>query len=168
MNLNQKSWHAKIYLYTYQSLPNNLCIYFWGLLLAILLTIILGPLSIPGYFFTKKDSYKHLLNSFVISVIFYLILSLLLFALYELLFIPIAYFLNFKIIFTYKDLLSSIISWCFILAGILIHCIFLLIRYIKNKHVKDNILINYIKAKTKGICPLINWENTENNELEIK
>ncbi len=51
MQLNSKNWFARYYYWIYDSLPNDLCSFFWGLLFAILLS----PLIIFGRLLIGRD-----------------------------------------------------------------------------------------------------------------
>jgi|GEM_PF-5247768 len=63
--LSKKSWHSWLFRSTYGvPLPQNLCTYFWGVVLAVILAV---PFAITHivHIFTKKRHFTHLWFSII-------------------------------------------------------------------------------------------------------
>ena len=60
MNLTKNKFHSKLYKFFYKTdnLPNDLCSYFWGLLIALILAIPITIIKIPVLIATKLKYFK--------------------------------------------------------------------------------------------------------------
>lgn len=160
MELKTKSWYVWLWEYTYaEDLPNNLCPFFWKLIVAMLLfvpnIIFRIPVTIGNVFFKSKVERGDARTG--IGIFLYgLILTalLILFCEYNL----IRASLNF---YSYDQRAANIGL------GMLVAGICLLIGYYwqehnttdKVKHVaSNNILVNFTKAWYNNHCPRINWK----------
>ena len=81
MNLNRNSWYAQLYMHTYSTcfLPNNLCAFFWKMLLAVILLPITWVLLIPSFIFSKERPDKignKVLISFGLNIVGLLVYGL--------------------------------------------------------------------------------------------
>jgi amino acid transporter len=149
MTLNSNSISAKLYRYFYskQNMPESLCTYFWALVLAYLFII---PLEITGLIGTLmrfvfpiiRDTPSNPTCKTFISIVCFWCGVLIYFML-----IPV---LQFFYHFEEKDILGA----KFI--DVLIFIIFMII-YFSNTN-RRFLVIEYTKAKIKGICPRITWK----------
>lgn len=170
MELSKKTWHAKLYCLTYGigTLPNNLCPYFWKIVIAMLLFV---PLTI---FFLPRIVFNKLVNRFThdddvsddgyLSVQIFIaigvnVLLFVLFCMAYMWFIPA--FIN-------KDLKLHPI-WVFGSLGyILTLIVTILIFQVRRKEKRTekqvykkpepNIFIEFVKAKYNRYCPKIDWK----------
>jgi hypothetical protein len=175
MKLSKNSISAKLYQWFYltNNLPNNLCPYFWKLLLMYVLIIPYFIVSLPclisdykEYFDSKKYYWQSFNERFFVGLAFYFILFIIFLMLTALSHI----FINYT-----KDSLFfyfSMVGFCFWLLGIVFLIIHLItsisnkIKYRRNlindddddNEKKPNIVIEFIKAKYNNYCPKIDWE----------
>lgn len=163
MQLNENSWHARLYkvMHEYPKLPENLCNYFWKLVL-IVLTL---PLYFPGLLIRiRKDTRDTTRGSGLI--VGGLIINAILFSLSACVYS----------IHTEKNLsllLSIIIVFIGIPAAIalLLAVVYLIdsgVKEIQNKKQDENSIVKitseYIKAKKENYCPRIEWKKYENSK----
>lgn len=165
MKLNINSISSKIYKYFYNTriLPNNLCPYFWKLVLAYLIIVIFAPFHIiPLYCKQYRYSFKE--NLFFTTGLLIIILAILtiLNPILLIWIIPVKNsFLNTYILTgIIADLTIITFLFCFIIKKF----INLIISIIYNRDITDrvktnNILISFIKAKFQQFCPQIEWIN---------
>ena len=163
MKLNKKSWHAWFYKMLYgwdRKFPNNLCAYFWKMLLSIIvapvLLLVCLPLYIEGLISKRdhhRDGYFH--DAHIIASIF----------------AWIGLFLIFSGVYVWFAGWES--NWhipAITLYGILaVIIIGLILNYYDEKRIKSpknthlvekkpNVFIEFIKAKKNKYCPKIEWE----------
>ncbi len=173
MKLKSDSFSVFIYKFVYntQTLPNNLCPYFWKWLLMWVLvipyTLILGPLLIIEAI-TKTEVDEHPFLRIMVSAMVYLGL-----------FVVFTYgYMNyqlFKAIFHCYSYdrsaattagIADLIITGFIGIGLLIKNWYNIIDFFKGTHIvhatnkpkKEYIIIEFIKAKYNKYCPPIDWE----------
>lgn len=163
MKLNKNSISSKVYKYFYnkKTLPDNLCPYFWKLVLAYLITIIFAPFHvIPLCSKQYREDFKENLFFTIQILIVIFIISAIFNPLLLIWTIP-----------TKQSLLSTYISIGIAVDGTIIFILFCyfitklidLIKSISYKRVvtdkvkTDNILISFIKAKYNKYCPQIEW-----------
>jgi len=163
MELKTKSWYVWLWEYTYaEDLPNNLCPFFWKLIVAMLLfipnVIFRIPVTISNLFMTWpiKRGDNRTGNGIVMWLLFNLFIV--------------------TIIFNYHLFLwligddSAEISW--VVGGIFMDFVILLIliRHLwENTLIADrlaykasnNIIVTMTKAWYKNHCPKINWKDKE-------
>lgn len=161
MKANRKSIHARLYKFTYSSdLPDNLCPYFWKLVLGVLMFIPNLLLQLPMLIYNSilslfgKRPYNDCNDRRVYGFIIYF--SVIVLFLYS--------YMNynwFKAIFNYYSYDCVVANFGWIINGTII---FLILRYfyfklkpIKHKK-QDNIIKEFIKAKYHKYCPKIDWK----------
>ena len=162
MKLNQNSLSAKLYRWFYKTdtMPTNLCPYFWKLVTAVILSPLLAiytlPYEIINYKRRRWDTYG---DMFLTSAACWCII----FA-----FISMISSLGFFFYIPDKGSLLSVIMtigscfWgCLILVGI-IWGIIKTAEYLESKKIDDektdNIIVEMVKAKYHKYCPKIDWK----------
>ena len=153
MELNRNSFSARVYRAYYQEeiMPNNLCSYFWSLVLAYITFIPLEiwglPYTILSLFIKKAPKvapfFKAVISLFMLGVSVALWLAL----------APITQYINIK--WTKKDIECGIFLDIIIFIIIMVYYI-PIIRH-KFKYKSKNLVIEYLKSKISGICPRITW-----------
>jgi hypothetical protein len=160
MKARKNSLHAQLYQFVWDGgLPNNLCPYFWKLILAVIFFIPLAIIQLPMLIVIKfqgddildEDSEDRSLIGFLI---------------WGIIFIGSIY-----IISTYEWIRAMIgcydYSYQFANCGIFINLIalfigiILLVKYLREiNHVEHhpNIVKEFVKAKYNKYCPKIDWE----------
>lgn len=164
MKLNSKSISARYYKWFYDSsiLPNNLCSYFWSLLFAYSYSSVFFPFLIVTRIFEKcikDETEKFYIKTFIglfLSLILFLIISTML----AISLLWTGFPKNDDNIFDAMRVTGFII-WIVILTGSILYFIRKLILKIitKEKIQKTNIICEFIKAKKKRYCPMIDWQN---------
>ncbi len=144
MELKTTSWHSKLYNYSYtSSLPNNLCSYFWKVILAM----IVSPLSLPVGLSMRGENLA--LKTFVniICLVCFCICS------FAFIYAPLIE----------EDFIPMISILIIIGIGLLIYGFYNLVEYLdkrnRYKPKQPNIFIEYIKATKENYCPKITWKN---------
>ena len=183
MKLKKNSISAKLYRLFYMTdyMPNNLCPYFWKLFAMYILLIPSLIFIIPNLII-NKDEVDDWGDRFMVSVVFYVLILVIistLFAPISLLTVgaidaesPLSMLQTFGIIIWFLGL--SFLSYHFVEK--LINKIKYNLKhkepqfiyddngdYVANpnykpKEDKNNIIIEFIKAKFKAYCPKIDWE----------
>jgi hypothetical protein len=162
MKLNQNSLSAKLYRWFYKTdtMPANLCPYFWRLVTAVILSPLLAiytlPYEIINYKRRRRDTYSDMLG---ISLSCWLLIAAVICMIS-----PLGFF------FYIPDKGSSLwvimgvgcILWgSLILAGIT-WAITKTVKYLKSKksddEKTDNIIVEMVKAKYHKYCPKIDWK----------
>lgn len=182
MKLNRNSLNAKLYCWFYgqsdSQLPNNLCPYFWKLVLAWLLIIPYGIYSLPHIIILEvfDKTYKNGEN----STGFRLASSS---AIYVICFILLCMGTAVATMFTtlYQGTffghiwIGGFMFWVVTIIVLIYFGIKALVENIKNKKrkvyddygnriypvKKSNVLIEFIKAKYNKYCPKIDWVNND-------
>lgn len=157
MKLKTNSWHAKLHNFVYTNdLPQNLCPYFWKVLLAIALFIPCVIIQLPGLIiglFSKEkldsgDRYAYG------GVTWFLILVLILFS-------SATFNLVKMLIGAYSYKWDVAVAGIFIWGLIILISSILGIRYLLNKRSEKekepSIIIEFFKAKKNKYCPKIDW-----------
>ncbi len=164
MKINYNSTSSKLYRWFYDThrMPETLCPYFWKLVFAWFLTIILSPLLLPTWI-TRKVT-----NDFDENVPIgpYAFMG---FLIYGMLFIiaSVGVFISAYWVTYYR---GNILHGMYVGGGITLSIgIVVLITYFTNqlhkkkkqkyKEPKPSILVEFIKAKYHKYCPKIDWEN---------
>lgn len=143
MELSTNSWHKTFYEFWWaKDAPNNLCNYFWGLLLAIVtLPLIAGRIMYEGLKETPRrtpilgQTFMYLINTIVVVLASALIGALIGLALFE----PIKALASFG---------------CFVLSGL----IFAGILYFFNDSETYRMTVKAVKFKKQKVCPRITWK----------
>jgi hypothetical protein len=162
MKLNQNSLSAKLYRWFYKTdtMPTNLCPYFWRLVTAVILSPLLAihtlPYEIINYKRQRWDTYSDMLGKSLvcwalIAAIICMILPLGLFF-----YIPDEDSLLMGMMFfgfcVWASLIVVGIGWG----------IYETVKYLKSKksddEKTDNIIVEIVKAKYHKYCPKIDWK----------
>lgn len=172
VNFNYDSKTSRFYKWFYgidnYKMPKNLCLYFWGLVFAVIWTICGGfILAIPTLlieFFTKEKSEVNLILKSIlgilISIVVFFILSAVLFI--------ISFIYN---SFHFKGFWFE--PGGVVASGyLLLFCLVYLINKISKKKKEPTLFSSFIQAKKEKICPKINWYNgnissKENPQIKI-
>ena len=165
INLNKNSLNVKLYnwFYNTDTLPTNLCPYFWKLVLMYLLIIPYIVFTIPHYidiFLTflvntiniklNKTCRVESSNKNEISMLYWISYSII---------HSIVYVIIYGTLSSNNILMQTIIIIGFsAIIFFTVLSITFLICYILF-HPKSNVLITFIKAKYNKYCPIINWED---------
>lgn len=146
VNLNNKSWLATFYKYTYGELTYNLCNFFWGTIYAIVWLPITWPTYPLGYVFNIKSYTCKLWGRILLGILTYIIANLL--------FLWILSFFYFpeKAWFALWIILSA-------LGCIAVLFIVISTSIIVRESDTWELTGSYFKAVKKGICPQITWKN---------
>jgi hypothetical protein len=162
MKLNQKSLSAKLYRWFYKTdtMPTNLCPYFWRLVTAVILSPLLAictlPYEIINYKHSRRDTYADILGTslaywFFIAAIICTISTLSLFF-----YIPDEDSLLMVMI------VFGFCVWTYLIIVGIIWSIFNTEEYLKSKksddEKTDNIIVEMVKAKYHKYCPKIDWK----------
>jgi len=165
MELKLNSWYVKLWKYTYSHrLPNNLCLLFWQLVVAILLfipnIIFRIPVNIMNYFSSPWNQVKRGDARTGIGIIMYLLF----FATIIICFTTYNWFLWAINSYSY-DYAAATMGGTFLIVGL-----FFLIRAIWLHYdtgykiiakTNNNIVVNYIDAWYNNHCPKIDWKDKE-------
>ena len=162
MKLNQNSISAKLYRWFYKTdtMPTNLCPYFWKLVTAVILSPLLAictlPYEIINYKRWRRDTYGDILGEslaywFFIAAIICMISTLSLFF-----YIPDEdSLLMVMIVFgfcVWTSLIIVGITWAIIKTK----------EHLQSKNSNtektDNIIVEMVKAKYHKYCPKIDWK----------
>jgi len=162
MKLNQNSLSAKLYRWFYKTdtMPTNLCPYFWRLVTAVILSPLLAiytlPYEIINYKRRRLDTYGDMLGEslscwLLIAAVICMISSLGLF-----------FYIPDKDSLLWVIMGVGCIFWgSLILVGI-IWSIIKTVEYLKSKksdnEKTDNIIVEMVKAKYHKYCPKIDWK----------
>ena len=161
MELNRNNKSAKLYRWFYETteMPDNLCQYFWELVLAIIISPIKITLELPTFIVEKITREESGGKKFAIGIIYWFILICGLCVLFS----ATRFFYDYK-----EGSLPDIISvvGLAIIAGviggfIIVFIVCLVEDYIlrrKDKK-KKNLIVEFIKAKKNKYCPKIDWFN---------
>jgi hypothetical protein len=172
MKLSKNSISAKLYQWFYltNNLTNNLCPYFWKLLLMYVLIIPYFIVSLPylikeykDSFNSKEYSWQSFNQRFFVGFAFNIILFIIFLMLTALSHIFINYTKD--SLFFYFSMVGFVI-WMSIIIFLIIHLTTFIINKIKyrrnlindDNENKPNIVIEFIKAKYNNYCPKIDWE----------
>jgi hypothetical protein len=162
MKLNQNSLSAKLYRWFYKTdtMPTNLCPYFWRLVTAVILSPLLAiytlPYEIINYKRQRWDTYGDMLG---ISLSCWLLIAAIICMISPLglfFYIPDESSLLFMIMAT------GCILWGSLILGGITWAITKTVEYLKSKksdnEKTDNIIVEMVKAKYHKYCPKIDWK----------
>jgi hypothetical protein len=162
MKLNQNSLSAKLYRWFYKTdtMPTNLCPYFWKLVTAVILSPLLAihtlPYEIIHYKRKCRDTYSDILG---VSLAYWLII------------IAVICMISPLSLFFYtpdKDSLLMgmiVLAFCIWVSLIVIGITWAIVKtvvYLQSKksddEKTDNIIVEMVKAKYHKYCPKIDWK----------
>jgi hypothetical protein len=162
MKLNQNSLSAKLYRWFYKTdtMPTNLCPYFWKLVTAVILSPLLAihtlPYEIINYKRQRWDTYSDMLLTsaaywFFIAAVICMISTLGLF-----------FYIPDKDSLLWVMMVLGFCVWaCLIVVGIT-WAIVKTVVYLESKksddEKTDNIIVEMVKAKYHKYCPKIDWK----------
>lgn len=196
MKLNKTSFSAKLYIETYYNyLPNNLCVYFWKLLVAYLLyparylrwsraiyvfpTLFINKETFLEITTSKyhnnndKKLYELIINYITSICTISIIIHFIRFGTF---FPVVADQTN---IYVFEIILDVIYFFSFVifLAIYSILLFGLIFDYIQYIHKKDNdklkkdnlftLFFKYLKAKKNKVCPIIEWKGISKYDIEV-
>jgi hypothetical protein len=162
MKLNQKSLSAKLYRWFYKTdtMPANLCPYFWRLVTAVILSPLLAiytlPYEIINYKHSRRDTYGDILGEslaywFFIAAIICMISTLSLF-----------YYTPDEDSLLMVMIVFGFCVWTALIIVGITWSIFNTKEYLKSKksddEKTDNIIVEMVKAKYHKYCPKIDWK----------
>ena len=161
MKLSTNSLSAKLYrwFYNQNKMPNNLCPYFWKLVIMYILIIPYFIITLPSqilYKFEKNDIQINLGYSLVLYFIIFLIVCIAS--------VPILLLFDLNPNEFWKNIFGyGVLSWVVLIVFGIYHGFKYLLRYLKqnpNETQKENsnILVEFVKAKYNKYCPKINWD----------
>lgn len=150
MIINTNSWHAKLHdrFYASYSRPRSLCAYFWKMVWVCFMCSVLAGSTIFGLTVAGAGILEHF---FVLSTPVGLglgfILGLVTLALILAVAVGIVYCI--MSLWSWYDLRKEEKEWQLIKAKR------------EGKEIKENIVIQYIKARKSKVCPVIHFEDKE-------
>jgi hypothetical protein len=162
MKLNQNSLSAKLYRWFYKTdtMPTNLCPYFWKLVTAVILSPLLAiytlPYEIINYKRSRWDPYDDMLG---ISFVYWAIITAVICMISTL---GLFFYIPNKSSLLWVMMAVGFCLWsCLILVGIT-WAIVKTVVYLESKksddEKTDNIVVEMVKAKYHKYCPKINWK----------
>jgi hypothetical protein len=162
MKLNQNSLSAKLYRWFYKTntMPTNLCPYFWKLVTAVILSPLFAictlPYEIINYKRRRRDTYSDMLGTStaywcLIAGVICMISTLGLF-----------FYIPNKSSLLWIMISVGLICWASLILVGIIWGIFATVKYLESKksddEKTDNIIVEMVKAKYHKYCPKINWK----------
>ena len=159
MTLNKNNWFAIYYNWIYLSYPKDVCSFFWGSVIAILL----GPFVIPGLLLAIANDDYSLRRSTIGQTVIGIVIYLMLFLIAGLGNAVLSIF-GYEFIYLWSIILGGIgLGILFLLFGIAIgYSIFLLIRKsvgaVPQTHIIDN-TIDFVAAIKGKYCTKITWKD---------
>jgi hypothetical protein len=162
MKLNQNSISAKLYRWFYKTdtMPTNLCPYFWKLVTAVILSPLFAiytlPYEIINYKRSRRDTYGDMLEE---SLGYWLLIAAIICMISSLGFF---FYIPDKGSLLWGIMGVGCILWgSLILVGIT-WAIVKTVEYLKSKksddEKTDNIIVEMVKAKYHKYCPKIDWK----------
>lgn len=171
MNLNYNSISAKVYrlFYNTHRMPESLCPYFWKLVVAYPITILLLPLLLPTWIVTRisgDDTEDTPLGALaVMGAVIYLFIFLLICIGVFISSYWITYYVKTTMFSMYLTGMSSSIILGSFGVGFLIKYLIKRRRYSRKYNNEDvypdnkNVVVEFVKAKYNKYCPKIHWDN---------
>jgi len=162
MKLNQNSLSAKLYRWFYKTntMPTNLCPYFWKLVVAVILSPLFAiytlPYEIINYKRRRRDTYNNMLGESLgywcfIALVICMISSLGLF-----------FYIPDRSSTLWMIMASGCIFWSSLILVGIIWGIIKIVEYLQSKksdnEKTDNIIVEMVKAKYHKYCPKIDWK----------
>jgi hypothetical protein len=162
MKLNQNSLSAKLYRWFYKTdtMPTNLCPYFWKLVTAVILSPLLAihtlPYEIINYKRRRRYTYSDMLGTSLAYWCFIAAIICMISPLGLFFYIPDEDSLLMGMMFfgfcVWASLIVVGIGWG----------IYEIVKYLKSKksddEKTDNIIVEMVKAKYHKYCPKIDWK----------
>jgi hypothetical protein len=166
MKLNQNSLSAKLYRWFYKTdtMPTNLCPYFWKLVTAVILSPLLSiytlPYKIINYKRQRWDTYGDMLG---ISLVCWCLIAAIICMISSL---GLFFYIPDKDSLLWTMMSIGFICWGSLILGGITWAITKTVEYLLNdNHSKksnaektDNIIVEMVKAKYHKYCPKIDWK----------
>jgi hypothetical protein len=156
MTLNYQSIIAKLYRWFYfkTEMPNNLCIYFWQLMVMWIFILPYFLLTFWNRFTPSKNDMIDKGTAIGIGVILHIIAFILISMIIGIL----GLFFNFS-----SPVLSTIsfignILWLFTIIVFISWAAIILLQKIEKSEKRPSIILEYFKAKKNKYCPKIEWK----------
>lgn len=165
ITLKSKSWHVWLYKWTYgvQEVPNNLCAYFWGALLSVLMVPVFTWMPLVVEYVNLKINkgdgqvfghcglgMKYILTIIICAAVFFLFT------------IGVVFFEHTapSIVITAIIALGIFIIWFFKKKRILPKTTEAITKGVINITISEPVIMTkeFIKAKKNKYCPKINWK----------
>lgn len=147
MVLSKKSWHFWFYQLLFTNTPTNLCPYFWGVILSVIVAVPFFILAIPWFIYcviTDEDMDETLGQRALLGAVLWFLLILLA--------------SMFGMFFTKKDSIVTIgiLGW----STVIILIIVATVNYAKHRNIfKDSFIGKFVDAKRNKYCPKIEWDD---------
>jgi uncharacterized membrane protein len=173
MKLSKQSWHYKLNkLYTH-GVPRNLCGYFWRTVWYCVALIPTALLFIPFWIISLLDKEDRIFDKtgtqgFVDQYPAVLLLDAILFTGYSMITMFFIWHTDIKGFDAIRMVFGGI-GWFLVLIGIAygIEQKIRERRKGKQKQKRPNIFVEYIKAKKNKYCPIIEWEDENDERIEV-
>jgi hypothetical protein len=161
MKLNQNSLSAKLYRWFYKTdtMPTNLCPYFWKLVTAVILSPLFAIYTLPYEIINykrRRETYSDMLGISlacwcIIAVVICMISTLALF-----------FYIPDKSSLLWIMISIGLICWVSLIVFGIGWSIVKTAEYSKSKKIDDektdNIIVEMVKAKYHKYCPKIDWK----------
>jgi hypothetical protein len=162
MKLNQNSLSAKLYRWFYKTntMPTNLCPYFWKLVTAVILSPLLAIHTLPYEIINYKRRSRYTYGDMIgISFAYWCFIAAVICMISSLGFF---FYIPDEGSLLWVMMVLGFCVWaCLIVVGI-IWSIFNIEEYLKSKksddEKTDNIIVEMVKAKYHKYCPKIDWK----------
>jgi hypothetical protein len=152
MELKLNSWYVWLWNYTYDTrLPDNLCPFFWKLVLAIILFIPNVILRLPVNILRIFDKDVEV-NSAIGAFVWLVFISV------TLITYTISHWILWLVDAYSYDSAAANVGGFVVIATILFSIYYYLFESNKSINLDNNILITYIKSVYNKHCPKINWK----------
>ena len=184
MELNRNSISARVYrdFYNRSTMPDSLCPYFWQLVFAWPITIVLAPLAFPFWIMERKSQDRMGVPTIGKAFFSFALLLLLLLVFCVGVFISSAWITYYQKTYWYEWWVGGVVTFFIACVSFIVWGIFYLINLYKERqwqlhhqaaydengnwipeehrvYPKGNIIIEFIKAKYNKYCPKIDWKN---------
>lgn len=162
MKLNQNSLSAKLYRWFYKTdtMPTNLCPYFWKLVTAVIFGLPVAILTVPYMVIYYKDDSRNSFGERIgISLVIWLLIAAVICMISTL---GLFFYIPNKSSLLWVMMAVGFCLWsCLILVGIT-WAIAKTVKYLESKksddEKTDNIIVEMVKAKYHKYCPKIDWK----------
>lgn len=161
MKLSTNSLSAKLYRWFYDQneMPNNLCPYFWKLVIMYILIIPYVIITLPSQIVFKFEQ-----NDKETNIAMSIFLFLLIFVIICMISVPVILLFDLNPNEFWRNIFSGgVISWVFLITIGIYYGFKYLFQKLKqklNETEKKNsyILVEFVKAKYNKYCPKIDWD----------
>lgn len=161
MELNYNSIWAKLYRWFYYTdiMPNSLCSYFWKLVFAVVLSVALFPVYLPGLIINKLDR-EFFLDRFGDKVMMGMVVYIGIFIFFITLFSLSIFWIQFPNTSVWSHFqIAGLGVFVGIIVVSLMFCLPKIGRSFKNSLFgKSTLVFQYTKAIFNKVCPKINWK----------